>query len=297
MKRKFLLFFLVNILLSCFHANAQKTESYPEFTVKITGKGAPMFMIPGTACPGEVWNDLVKQYSRNYTCYVFTLAGYAGVPALTGDEFMPVIKKALTAYIVKRAPRHNAVLIGHNIGGFYGLWINAENPGLICKLIVVDAMPFLAAITDSTATETSVKAELEPMKDSYQYADDKMFAFQQKRMLATMITDTLQVNRALQWALASDRKTMTVSMIEMMSKDLRLGLGAIKNPVLVLGAWAGPYAEYPELGPGMIRERYEKQYRNLSTVRIEMIERSRHFIMLDQPLELRKATERFLKEK
>jgi hypothetical protein len=112
-----------------------------------------------------------------------------------------------------------------------------------------------------------------------------------------MITDTLQVNRALQWALASDRKTMTVSMIEMMSKDLRPGLGAIKNSVLVLGAWAGPYAEYPELGPGMIRERYEKQYRNLSTVRIEMIERSRHFIMLDQPLELRKATERFLKEK
>jgi N-formylmaleamate deformylase len=52
------------------------------FTVKVTGHGKPMILIPGLASSGDTWVGTVAHFKQRYTCYVLTLAGFAGVPPI-----------------------------------------------------------------------------------------------------------------------------------------------------------------------------------------------------------------------
>ena len=66
----FLFFLFISPLLSFGQAS---------FSVqKIGNKGNSILFIPGLACSAEVWQDTVKEFSPNHTCYLFTMAGFAG---------------------------------------------------------------------------------------------------------------------------------------------------------------------------------------------------------------------------
>jgi len=52
------------------------------FSVKITGTGRPMILIPGLLSSGDVWSTTVDRYKDRYECHVLTLAGFAGQPAI-----------------------------------------------------------------------------------------------------------------------------------------------------------------------------------------------------------------------
>ena len=43
------------------------------------GKKSVIF-IPGFASSGDVWKEAVAELGTHYTCYVLTMAGFAGVP-------------------------------------------------------------------------------------------------------------------------------------------------------------------------------------------------------------------------
>ena len=61
----FLFFLFISPLLSFGQAS---------FSVqKIGNKGNSILFIPGLACSAEVWQDTVKEFSPNHTCYLFTM--------------------------------------------------------------------------------------------------------------------------------------------------------------------------------------------------------------------------------
>ncbi len=66
-------------LAGAYPATAAKKPSY-SFGVKITGHGPPMILIPGLKGSADTYNDVVRHYKDRYTCYVITLAGFAGQP-------------------------------------------------------------------------------------------------------------------------------------------------------------------------------------------------------------------------
>ena len=60
-------------------------EPYP-FGVKATGAGRPMILIPGLGSAGEVWNETVAHFEKEFACHVLVPAGFAGQPAIAAER-------------------------------------------------------------------------------------------------------------------------------------------------------------------------------------------------------------------
>ena len=115
-----------------------------------------------------------------------------------------------------------------------------------------------------------------------------------RQMSATMMTDTARISQATRWSLASDPATVGQAMYDLYTTDLRAELGRIRQPVLVLGAWAA-YKNY-----GSTKEStqaiFERQYAALPNHRVEMSEAGRHFLMWDDTAWFFAQTDAFLKQ-
>jgi pimeloyl-ACP methyl ester carboxylesterase len=283
MKKYKLILAVVCSLFLINSSNAQKLEKHESFNVKISGKGAPIFFIPGILCSADVWDETIKHYEKNYTCYAFTLAGFAEAsPLQQGTEIMPKIKSDLIAYI-KSHSNKNAILIGHSMGGFYGLMIASSEPTLLKKLVVVDALPFLMAAQDSTRSEEQIRGMLVGAENTYLKTEESVLKNQQLAILRTMITNEAQIEKACTWSMRSDRYTMGKTFAEMMGTDLRDDVKNINTNTLVMVAWDKPIAAFPDYTKEASYKVYAQQYKNLKGVQLKQTDGAKHFIMYDQP--------------
>ncbi|WP_241148379.1 hypothetical protein [Bacteroides sp. An19] len=59
------------------------------FSVQRVGNGKQaIILIPGFACSGEVWEQTVDSLQNNYSCYILTMPGFAGIPP---EKIRPLI--------------------------------------------------------------------------------------------------------------------------------------------------------------------------------------------------------------
>src|SRR5699024_2031103 len=135
---------LLMIFLS--FSNHPTKKSYP-FKVEKVGQGTQsVILIPGFASSGEVWESTTDQLKDKFTCYTLTMPGFAGVKPQPDPSF----KKWETAIadFIKTENIKNPSLIGHSMGGGLALALAADYPDLIKKIVVVDALPSLAAMNN-----------------------------------------------------------------------------------------------------------------------------------------------------
>jgi pimeloyl-ACP methyl ester carboxylesterase len=97
----------------------------------------------------------------------------------------------------------------------------------------------------------------------------------------SMATSEKDQMTLIEWGLASDQKTVTNAMIDLVSVDLRPELGKIETPVLVIGTWIGlkNYGATEEAVTGV----FKQQYAGVKHLRFVMAERAHHFVMWDDP--------------
>lgn len=268
------------------------TQTRTDFgQVIVYGQGPDIILIPGLGCSGEVWKTTVGQIEKTNTCHVVTLAGFAGVPAVSGD-FLAPRRDALVAYIRKNC-KTKPIVIGHSLGGFLGLMIASEYPDVIGKLIVVDAVPFLPALANPAATVELAKPQAAMMERMLLNQDAVNFAQSQYATIRTMVSDSTQSRTVAEWSIASDRTSLTAAMREMMTTDYRKNISTIRVPTLVLGSWGG----YKVFGmtSDMVLGLFQQNYAALPSVTIHMAPTARHFIMLDEPTWFFSEVHSFLK--
>lgn len=129
----------------CNNASAQTPDTTPAFRVKVSGNGEqPILFIPGFASSGAVWNATRAMFANKYKTYTFTMAGFAGVPPQHNPTFWEWID-AFGSYM-KKHQIQNAIIVGHSIGGLMAMAIAAHYPKRVSKVVVVDALPFLAGL-------------------------------------------------------------------------------------------------------------------------------------------------------
>ncbi|WP_035565345.1 alpha/beta fold hydrolase [Hymenobacter sp. IS2118] len=272
---------------------ADNPAAHPSFVVRVVGKGRPVILIPGLTCPGAVWDETVARYASRYQCHVLSLAGFGGVPApastTVGADFLPEVRAELLAYI-KTQRLDRPAIIGHSLGGFMGLWLSTAQPDAIGPLVIVDSLPFLAAIQNPTMTAEAAKPMADGMRQ--QMSAGRMPAAQQQQMVAGMATDTACQRLLARWGQASEPARVAQAMYEMYTTDLRADLSTIKQPALVLGAWAAykPYGSTME----STRAIFAAQYARLPQHRIEMSEAGKHFLMYDDTAWFFQQTDAFL---
>ena len=274
-------------------APADNPAAHPAFTVQVVGRGRPLLLIPGLTCPGAVWDEAVARYRQHYQCHVVSLAGFGGaLPAATlADPLLPVVRDQLLAYISTQQLNRPAV-VSHSLGGFLALALSIARPEAIGPLVIVDSLPFLAAVQNPAATVATATPAAAGMRQ--QMRQGHLPAAAARQMTAGMVTDTARIAQVARWSMASDPATTAQAMYDLYTTDLRADLGRIRQPVLVLGAWAA-YQQYGAT-KASTRAIFAQQYARLPQVRIEMSEAGRHFLMYDDTAWFFAQTDAFLKQ-
>ncbi|HET9626359.1 MAG TPA: alpha/beta hydrolase [Kofleriaceae bacterium] len=245
------------------------------FAVKVTGHGPPMIFLPGLGSSGDVWNATVAHVRDRFTCYVLTLPGFAGQPAVPGP-FLAQMRTAIASYITAARLDH-PIVVGHSLGGVLALELAIDHPELIRRLVIVDSLPFLTAAFVPDATAASAQAIAAPMRDAMRKntGDHE----RQRAMIDTMVTRPADRATVLGWSLASDRATVADAMYDVMTTDLRADVARITAPTLVIGTWQGR----PDGNRGEAAKIFDAQYAKLRGVKITLADTARHFVMLDDP--------------
>jgi pimeloyl-ACP methyl ester carboxylesterase len=270
-------------------AIAAPTAARP-FTVRVIGRGRPVLLIPGLMSGGDVWDATVAHCSGKYELHVVTLAGFAGVPAVPGPTFMTRARDALRAYVHERT-LDRPIVVGHSLGGTLAFAMAAAAPDTLGGVMAVDGVPFIAALTDSTATEEGMRARVEPMRAMYATLSPTQLGMQTRLSLPTLMRDTTQRSRRVRWAEGFDPATVGQAMAEMMTTDLRGRLRAVRMPVLLMMA-AGAFST-PDFR-NVMQQWYAAQLVAVPQAELVVAERGYHFIMLDDPTFFHATLERFL---
>lgn len=270
MKRILLVTFLSICLLNL---PAQPSKA---FAVKVVGTGQPILLIPGYSCSGDLWKETVDHLKARYECHILTLAGFAGAPAID-TPILKTVREAIITY-VQQKKLHKPILLGHSLGAFMGLWVSSAQPDLFGKLICVDGMPFLSALSDPLANADSLKKNpmfnAEVVVKNFENLPNDGFIDRTAKVMIYQVADTARARQIATWQYLSNRRTLGMTLIEMATTDLREDIARIKEPVLVLGSiYMTKENSYKLIG---------EQFKKANNVTIHVAD-SKHFIMYDQP--------------
>jgi len=240
-----------------------------------------MLLIPGLSNDAAVWESTVAKYQDQYEMHTVTLPGFAGQPAMAeAGPFLHRVRDQLQAYM-KTQQWDKPVVVGHSLGGFMAMLLAIEQPDYFDKIIIVDSVPFMPALTMPMATAESALVVADGMKKQMDAQSEDMRAASLDMILATMITDPENIKLAKQWGMDSDPKVVSQAMYELMTQDIRQDIAAIKSPTLVMGFWVA-YQPF-----GMSRERlaqsFGAQYEQLKGHELVITDIGKHFIMWDDP--------------
>ena len=282
MKKLLLLFTL------CIVVNGLQAQSAKAFKVEVIGKGAPIILIPGYSCSGEVWKETVDHLKDSYECHVLTIAGYAGVPAID-TPVLRSVKNELIQY-VKNQKLEKPILIGHSLGAFMSLWVSSEEPGLFGKIVCVDGLPFISAMSNPKAHADSLKQDPQFNPDMlvryFESIPDSGYIEQITSAMLWQVTDTARAKQIAGWNYKGHRKTLALSLLEISTTDLRNDIARIKQPVLILGSIYQTKENSFKI--------LEEQFKNVQAKTIRVAD-SKHFIMYDAPVWMYNEIDNFLK--
>ena len=272
---------LILIITLLFSTAALSDANDFDFKVTVHGKGQPMLLIPGLSNAAAVWDSTVEKYQGQYEMHTVTLPGFAGQPALDNREnFLNQVRDQLLNYIEQQQWK-KPVIVGHSLGGFMAMLMAIEQPDLFDKIIIVDSVPFMPALSMPGATEETAKFMANSMKAQMDGQTEEMRSASLDMILKTMITDEANIQLAKQWGMDSDPQSVNQAMYELMTNDIRDEIAAINSPTLIMGSWVA-YKPF-----GMSHERlaasYGAQYAAIPDHQLVITDTGKHFIMWDDP--------------
>ena len=249
------------------------------FTVEVSGKGSPVIFIPGYTCDGSVWDATVKKFSATNECHVLTIRGF-GTQAPAATSFhLDAVKNGIETYITSHKLNH-VILVGHSMGGFLALWVASEMQDRLAGVVILDAVPFVTALRDSSAKETGFDSTAAAQFEAMTASQSPQTRLQYGKMAAMQLClDTTEHATIASWSAASDPHTAATLITDMSGIDLRDDVAKIRVPVLSLVAWEPGYGVPQE----SVRAMWAKQYARTPNLTLHVASQSRHFIMYDQP--------------
>ncbi len=270
---------------------ASKTP-HPSFEVRSVGSGPAILMIPGLSSGASTWDGTVDALKGRFRCITIGVAGFAGVAPVPGLT-LEMVRDQLAGYI-RSEHLQRPILMGHSLGGAIAMDLAARYPTLVGPVVVVDALPFMAEAWFEVPTLDAAKPFLAQMGAGMRAMSAAQWAAYQQSgaTTRTMASSPADQKRLMEWGLASDQKTVTDTMLELLGEDLRGELKQIQTPVLVIGTWAG--LQSPGVTKESVKRLFLEQYAGVHDLDLVMADKERHFVMWDNPNWFEATLEGFL---
>ena len=252
----------------------------------------PMILIPGLATGGWVWQETVREFSKDHAVYVVTLPGFDGRPAVAGNPF-DAAKGALAELVASRR-LDKPVLVGHSIGATLSIALAEDLGDRIGGTVAIDGLAVFPR-TENTPPEQRA-AMAESFRQRMAAATPQAFAAQQQQyMRGAGVTDMGKADDLAKLTARSDPAAAAAYAGAVLALDLRPGLSKIRAPMLMLVPSYAP----DNAAMGMSAVDKLAYYRELMTgtpkLDVQLIDNARHFAMIDQPRAVHDALRQFLK--
>jgi pimeloyl-ACP methyl ester carboxylesterase len=263
----------------------------PRFTVEVQGKGPDVILIPGLASSAAVWDETAARLKATHRVHIVQVAGFAGAPAAGNAQGVVAapLAEALADYIAAHKLKAPAV-IGHSLGGEVALMLAARHPASVGRVMAVDALPFYSLLFSPAASVETVRPQADAMRDALLAQTPEQATAGTAASIARLVKTEAARPAAIAWGNASDHAVVVRAMHELMVTDLRPELPAIRAPLTVLYAYDPLYGVPAAQIDGLFRSAYS----GAPAARLERVDGSFHFIMLDQPKAFAAAIDRFL---
>ncbi len=278
------LFVAALLLLS---AEALRADANAFEMRSLGSEGRTVYLIPGLASPGSVWDDLAETLvSAGYRVRILTLAGFAGVSPLNGQQFLPVIREQLAAELSAHKGLR-PVLVGHSLGAFLSLWLGATEPEVVGGIVAVDGVPYLAALSNDSASPEQQQEQAVQIAQFMASLTPEQYAAQNRMALAGMISSAKDVEQIAREGGRSDPATAGRAVAEMLTTDIRPLMREIQAPVVLIQAADAASRT------GM-RAAYARQVAAIPDHRHVVADRGHHFVQIDDPEIVRREVLRLL---
>ncbi|PQA92445.1 alpha/beta hydrolase [Chryseobacterium shigense] len=268
--KKYKVFFILVLVFAAVCNIFGQTKNYP-FEIKKTGKGSQsIIFIPGFASSGEVWNETVAKFDKNFSCHVLTMKGFAGVPPLPDARFRDW-EKGVADYL-KDEHIEKPIIIGHSMGGgmALALALAADYPELVSKIVVVDALPCLAVLSDPNF-KSKENNDCTATINALTAMNEEQFKQMQTTTIPRLVADPSMQETVIDWSVKSDRTTFAKMYCDFSNTDLREKIKTVQCPSLILLE-----SYFVNFKPAI-----ESQYKNLKNADMRYATKGLHFIMYD----------------
>jgi len=257
------------------------------------GNGArALVLVPGLSSGSWAWGQTVRDFAPTHSVYVVTLPGFDGRPAVDGDPFDT--SRAALAELIASRKLAKPVVVGHSLGATLALALAQETPQLVGGVVAIDGLPVFPR-TEQMAPEQRAQLAQQTRQRMAALAGPAFAAQQLQYMRAIGMVDMGKADDAARLSARSDPRAVADYTAALLARDLRPGLGRISAPTLLLVPYYAPDA--PLLN-GISAAEKQAYYRDLmdGTPRldVEIIDKARHFAMIDQPEAVAAAIRRFL---
>jgi len=259
--------------------------------VTVQGEGPDVLLIPGLSSSPEVWASTVRAVP-GYRYHLVHVNGFAGrAPgANAGGPVVEPVAGEIARYI-KEAGLQRPAIVGHSLGGFWGMMVAARHPQLASRVMVVDMMPFMGAMFGGpTATAESVRPIAEQFRQGIASSAGPAREAMARQTIDAMVRTEALRPQALRHSLDSDPAVSGQAMYDLITTNLMPELKNIQVPMTVL--WVRPP------GAPVTEEQmagfYRASYAGAPQARLVRVPDAYHFIMWDEPEAFQRELKAFL---
>lgn len=240
----------------------------------------PLIFIPALFCGPWQWYREIDGLASRYDIYALTLPGFDGRPLTSTNDLMRRATEDVSQLIRDRN-LPDPIIIGHSLGAALAVLVAESYPMNLGAVIPVEGGFPIAP----TAAERAQRAEVSaaPYENATPATLEGVLRAQTLRYTITAPSDVAAVAH---YAARSSPKAIAVWMRAALALDLTDGLKTVRAPLLEIvpfDSLIDPYQGFPTLSDKA--HAYAAWVANTPHGTVEMIDHSRHFVMIDQPAE------------
>jgi pimeloyl-ACP methyl ester carboxylesterase len=271
--------------------------------VEVFGSGPiPMVLIPGIAQDWTVFKTFMERNARRYTMYAVTLPGFGDSPAPPFPDNahfkdLPVLHNALKAiqFMIAERGIDRPVIGGYELGGHLALWLALEHPESFRAVIGIEGYPFVPL--SPGALEFNEDARIEHIRTKVVHPmnseTEQAWRARMKKLALTLVSDPERGAEVGEMITTPTRGVTMEHTLEYFMSDLRVGLGKLEVPLLVIAAMR------PEswFRADIARDQWRSLYATASCTTLVFFNKCKPYVLDEAPDELDVAVEEFLSGK